>query len=80
MDDLMPLRTHSHRGKKILQKYSNHLNVLGAIKMKRSKFHLRTQNIRPHRTKFTRQRDLELGDFSRLPLQNIGLLLTEDEW
>jgi len=36
MRDLMPLGTHSHRGKQILQKYSNHFNVVGAIRVKKA--------------------------------------------
>jgi len=45
MDDLMPLGTLSHRGKHILRKSSNHLNVLGAIRVTGSKFHTQDPQI-----------------------------------
>jgi hypothetical protein len=45
MADLMPLGQLSHRDKQILRKSSNHRNVLGAIRVTRSKFHTHDPQI-----------------------------------
>jgi hypothetical protein len=45
MADLLSLGTLLHRGKQILLKSSNHLNVLGATEVTRSKFHTQDPQI-----------------------------------